>query len=176
MNTESSIKTALQPSPLLAVAAVAFPHTMRLAQQSMHRSSSILAGGRTAARQWHWARAAASSQTAASSNAALPTQQQSSSSPEVPSILELLSTHGARLTTAAQMVWAQVLQPGDVAVDATCGNGHDSLFMAQCIGSTGHLHAVDLQVRPSAYQHHTKTGAQLCSLDRAAPHWSRTPA
>jgi len=40
----------------------------------------------------------------------------------------------------------QVLQPGDVAVDATCGNGHDSLFMAQCIGHTGRLHAVDVQV------------------------------
>jgi hypothetical protein len=40
-----------------------------------------------------------------------------------------------------------VLQPGDVAVDATCGNGHDSLFMAQAIGPTGELHAVDVQVR-----------------------------
>ena len=44
----------------------------------------------------------------------------------------------------------QVLQPGDVAVDATCGNGHDSLFMAQAIGPTGELHAVDLQVRTFA--------------------------
>jgi hypothetical protein len=39
----------------------------------------------------------------------------------------------------------QVLRPGDTAVDATCGNGHDSLFMAQCIGPSGRLHAVDLQ-------------------------------
>jgi hypothetical protein len=28
--------------------------------------------------------------------------------PQVPSLMEMLSTHGARLTTAAQMVWAQV--------------------------------------------------------------------
>lgn len=49
-------------------------------------------------------------------------------------------------------VGMQVLQPGDVAVDATCGNGHDSLFMAQCIGPTGQLHAVDLQVSHSSWQ------------------------
>lgn len=83
-------------------------------------------------------------------------------------MLELLSAHGARLTTAAQMVWAQVLQPGDVAVDATCGNGHDSLFMAQCIGPTGHLHAVDLQVSPSTCRRHTSSETGLCSLHRAA--------
>lgn len=35
-------------------------------------------------------------------------QQQQHRGPEVPSLLELLSNHGARLTTAAQMVWAQV--------------------------------------------------------------------
>jgi ubiquinone/menaquinone biosynthesis C-methylase UbiE len=41
----------------------------------------------------------------------------------------------------------QVLRPGDVAVDATCGNGHDTLFMAQCVGPSGCVHAVDVQVR-----------------------------
>ncbi|WIA30339.1 hypothetical protein OEZ86_000426 [Tetradesmus obliquus] len=43
------------------------------------------------------------------------------------------------------MVWAQVLQPGDVAVDATCGNGHDTLFMAQRVGQGGAVYAIDLQ-------------------------------
>jgi hypothetical protein len=66
----------------------------------------------------------------------------------LPGLVELFTTHGARLTTAAQCVWAQVLQPGDIAVDATCGNGNDALFMAQRIGPAGTLHAVDLQARP----------------------------
>ncbi|GLC45116.1 hypothetical protein PLESTB_001470000 [Pleodorina starrii] len=61
-----------------------------------------------------------------------------------PSLQELLST-GARLTTAAQAVWAQVLLPGDTAVDATCGNGHDTLFMAQVVGPSGHVHGFDIQ-------------------------------
>lgn len=56
----------------------------------------------------------------------------------------LLNT-GARLTAAAQAAWAQVLRPGDTAVDATCGNGHDTLFLAQAVGPTGAVHAVDIQ-------------------------------
>ncbi|KAF6258318.1 putative rRNA methylase-domain-containing protein [Scenedesmus sp. NREL 46B-D3] len=72
-------------------------------------------------------------------------QQQQQQQQELPSLLQLVSLYGARLTTAAQMVWAQVLQPGDVAVDATCGNGHDTLFMAQRVGPCGAVYAIDLQ-------------------------------
>lgn len=39
----------------------------------------------------------------------------------------------------------EVLQPGDLAVDATMGNGHDTLFLAQLVGRTGHVYACDLQ-------------------------------
>ena len=35
----------------------------------------------------------------------------------------------------------EVLQPGDLAVDATMGNGHDTLFLAQLVGRTGHVYA-----------------------------------
>ena len=31
----------------------------------------------------------------------------------------------------------RVLRPGDVAVDATVGNGQDTLFLAECVGPTG---------------------------------------
>lgn len=31
----------------------------------------------------------------------------------------------------AHQWWGQLLQPGDLALDATCGNGHDTLFLAQ---------------------------------------------
>ncbi|MDX8430554.1 MAG: class I SAM-dependent methyltransferase [Candidatus Algichlamydia australiensis] len=41
--------------------------------------------------------------------------------------------------------WKKVLQPGDIAIDATCGNGNDSLFLAQLIAPTGQLHCIDLQ-------------------------------
>lgn len=29
----------------------------------------------------------------------------------------------------AHQIWAKVAQPGDWAIDATCGNGHDTLFL-----------------------------------------------
>ncbi len=37
------------------------------------------------------------------------------------------------------------LKPGDCAVDATAGNGHDALFLADCIQPGGRLWAVDIQ-------------------------------
>ena len=37
------------------------------------------------------------------------------------------------------------IQPGDTVVDATAGNGHDTLFLAQKVGEAGHVFAFDLQ-------------------------------
>ena len=37
------------------------------------------------------------------------------------------------------------LKPGDTAFDGTAGNGHDTLFLAQCVGPTGRVHAWDIQ-------------------------------
>ncbi len=37
------------------------------------------------------------------------------------------------------------LKPGDTALDGTAGNGHDTLFLAQCVGPTGRVLAWDLQ-------------------------------
>ena len=37
------------------------------------------------------------------------------------------------------------LRPGDTAIDATAGNGHDCLKMAQLIGPSGQLIGIDLQ-------------------------------
>ena len=47
--------------------------------------------------------------------------------------------------------WAQLLMldrllPGDVAVDATAGNGHDTLFLARIVGASGHVIAIDVQM------------------------------
>ena len=48
------------------------------------------------------------------------------------------------------MRWAQLLledrlRPGDVAVDATLGNGHDALFLCGRILPGGHLYGFDVQ-------------------------------
>ena len=37
------------------------------------------------------------------------------------------------------------LKPGDWAVDATAGNGHDTLWLAQSVTPNGHVFAIDLQ-------------------------------
>jgi SAM-dependent methyltransferase len=40
---------------------------------------------------------------------------------------------------------SQRLQPGDKAIDATCGNGQDTLLMARLVGEAGHVWAFDIQ-------------------------------
>lgn len=37
------------------------------------------------------------------------------------------------------------VRPGDTALDGTAGNGHDSLFLARCVGPTGRVIAWDIQ-------------------------------
>ena len=39
----------------------------------------------------------------------------------------------------------RAVQAGDVVVDATMGNGHDTLFLAEQVGSEGHVYAFDIQ-------------------------------
>ncbi len=42
--------------------------------------------------------------------------------------------------------WVQArLRAGDCAIDATAGNGHDTVFLAEIVGSAGRVHAFDLQ-------------------------------
>ncbi|WP_268912884.1 class I SAM-dependent methyltransferase [Lentilactobacillus sp. SPB1-3] len=38
-----------------------------------------------------------------------------------------------------------VVKPGDNVIDATMGNGHDTLFLAQLVQATGHVSAFDIQ-------------------------------
>ena len=37
------------------------------------------------------------------------------------------------------------LLPGDIAVDATMGNGHDTQFLCELVGESGHVFAFDIQ-------------------------------
>lgn len=67
------------------------------------------------------------------------------------------------LTTLAQEAVAKVLQPGGRAIDATMGNGHDTLFLSRRLAPKGRVFAFDIQ--PPAL---TTTAARLrnAGLDR----------
>ena len=45
----------------------------------------------------------------------------------------------------ARLVLGELIRPGDIAVDGTVGNGHDTLFLAKCVGATGHVYGFDIQ-------------------------------
>ena len=50
-----------------------------------------------------------------------------------------------RPTELAHTLLKPLIQPGDVAIDATAGNGHDTLFLATCVGESGRVLAFDVQ-------------------------------
>jgi hypothetical protein len=49
------------------------------------------------------------------------------------------------LTQLAHARIARHLRVGNLAVDATAGNGHDTLFLAQCVAPGGSVYAFDVQ-------------------------------
>lgn len=50
-----------------------------------------------------------------------------------------------KLTEIVHARLADYLQPGDIAIDATAGNGHDTCFLAEKVGSNGQVIAMDIQ-------------------------------
>ena len=60
--------------------------------------------------------------------------------PELP----LVSTR-EKLTKKASLWVAEALYDGAIAVDATVGNGYDTLFLAQAVGPTGQVIGFDIQ-------------------------------
>lgn len=55
---------------------------------------------------------------------------------------------GNLLTKTAELamtVTLQYVREGDFVIDATCGNGHDTLALAKACGPQGHVLAIDLQ-------------------------------
>ena len=50
-----------------------------------------------------------------------------------------------RPTALAQLILREVLREGDVAIDATAGNGHDTVFLAGRVGAGGRVLAFDVQ-------------------------------
>lgn len=50
-----------------------------------------------------------------------------------------------RATGIARGFIGEVLNNGDIAVDATAGNGNDTLFLANAVGDKGKVYAFDIQ-------------------------------
>jgi predicted methyltransferase len=47
-----------------------------------------------------------------------------------------------------ELVWTllrEVVHAGDLVIDATAGNGHDTVFLAECVGENGRVLAFDVQ-------------------------------
>ena len=65
----------------------------------------------------------------------------------------------------ARDVLMQVLQPGDAAVDATMGNGHDTQLLCEAVGPTGRVYAFDVQPQALAS---TEALLQLSHLEMRA--------
>ena len=53
---------------------------------------------------------------------------------------------GRRLTGVAHEAWQDFVQKGDTVVDATAGNGSDTVWLAKAVGPLGKIYAFDLQV------------------------------
>ena len=68
------------------------------------------------------------------------------------------------ILTFAHTLLEQTLQPGDIAVDCTMGNGHGTLFLANLVGKKGHVFAFDIQ--QSALESTQKLLAQYDILGR----------
>ncbi|MFD2681667.1 class I SAM-dependent methyltransferase [Bacillus seohaeanensis] len=50
-----------------------------------------------------------------------------------------------RILPFARQLLQKAVTPGDVVVDATLGNGHDTLFLAQIVGENGRVYGFDIQ-------------------------------
>lgn len=49
------------------------------------------------------------------------------------------------LIKLAHSIVKRAIQPGDTVIDATAGNGHDTLFLAQCVQEQGRVLSIDVQ-------------------------------
>jgi 16S rRNA C1402 N4-methylase RsmH len=50
-----------------------------------------------------------------------------------------------RPTSLAWALLREVIREGDLVIDATAGNGHDTVFLAECVGTGGRVLAFDIQ-------------------------------
>ena len=74
-----------------------------------------------------------------------------------------------RATELAHELVAGRLRPGDRAIDATVGNGYDTVFLAERIGPEGRVFGFDLQAEAIASAEHRIAGAGF--TDRVELHF-----
>jgi predicted methyltransferase len=69
-----------------------------------------------------------------------------------------------RLTEQAHATVRSVLAPGEVAIDATAGNGRDTRFLLECVGERGRVFAFDVQPESLARSARALVGASNVAL------------
>ncbi|MEK4084916.1 class I SAM-dependent methyltransferase [Psychrobacillus sp. FSL K6-1415] len=70
-----------------------------------------------------------------------------------------------RILPFAKQLIMSTVEPGDIVVDATAGNGHDTLFLTELVGEHGHVYAFDVQ--EEAIVATTKRLEEANKLDKA---------
>ena len=50
-----------------------------------------------------------------------------------------------RVVPFSKQLLQKVVNSGDIVIDATAGNGYDTLFLAELVGQTGHVYSFDVQ-------------------------------
>ena len=50
-----------------------------------------------------------------------------------------------RILPFARILLEKAVKPGDIAIDCTMGNGHDTVFLANLTGPDGHVYSFDIQ-------------------------------
>ncbi len=73
-----------------------------------------------------------------------------------------------KLTDMAHQFAGLHLHAGSIAIDATIGNGHDTLFLAKHVGESGHVHGFDIQ--PDALSATTQRLSEANLAERVTLH------
>lgn len=66
-----------------------------------------------------------------------------------------------RPTQLLHLLLSGKISPGDTVIDATAGNGHDTLFLAKAVGETGKVIAIDIQQQAITATHTRLQAAHL---------------
>jgi tRNA G37 N-methylase Trm5 len=86
-----------------------------------------------------------------------------------------------RQTDRVHALLAEVVRPGETVVDATAGNGHDTLHLARLVGPTGRVIAFDVQpsalaATSSLLKDHGLSHVELVQADHARlAEWVKVP-
>lgn len=78
-----------------------------------------------------------------------------------------------RILPFARSLIDLAVKEGDIVVDATVGNGHDTLYLAERVGQSGHVFGFDIQAQAienttkRLHEHHMETRVTLVQASHA---------